>query len=321
VPEALLQVRNLKTHFRSRTREIRAVDGIDLDVHQGQIVCLVGESGSGKSVTSLSVMRLVPRPHGRIVDGTIRFDGRELLTLSEREMNAVRGNEIAMIFQEPMTALNPVLTIGEQVAEVLYVHRGTARKESLEAVTAMLRRVGVPRAEEILREYPHQLSGGLRQRAMIAMAMICGPRLLIADEPTTALDVTIQAQVLQLMKEVRQEFRTSIVLITHDLGVVAEMADQVYVMYAGQIVESVAADVLFQSPIHPYTTALMDSIPSLTAERDVLYSIPGNVPDAAAYPAGCRFASRCPIAQPSCRDHPIQLREVKPGHFVRCDLI
>jgi len=321
VPEPLLQVRNLKTHFHGRTREIRAVDGLDLDVHHGQVVCLVGESGSGKSMASLSVMRLVPRPHGRIVDGTIRFDGRDLLSLDERQMNAVRGNEIAMIFQEPMTALNPVLTIGEQVAEVLHVHRGTGRRESLDAVVAMLRRVGVPRAGEIVHEYPHQLSGGLRQRAMIAMAMICGPRLLIADEPTTALDVTIQAQVLALMKEVRREFRTSIVLITHDLGVVAEMAEHVYVMYAGQIVESVAADVLFQSPVHPYTRALMDSIPSLTAERDVLFSIPGNVPDAGAYPEGCRFAGRCPIAQPSCRDHPIPLREVKPGHFARCDLV
>jgi peptide/nickel transport system ATP-binding protein len=319
--EALLEVRNLKTHFRSRRGEIRAVDGIDLDVHHGQVVCLVGESGSGKSITSLSVIRLVPRPHGRIVAGTVRFDGRDPLALPEREMNAIRGNQVAMIFQEPMSALNPVLTIGEQISEVLQVHRRAPPREGLREAVAMLRRVGVPRAEQIVHEYPHQLSGGLRQRAMIAMAMICGPRLLIADEPTTALDVTIQAQVLELMKEMRREFRSSIVLITHDLGVVAEMADQVYVMYAGQIVESVSADTLFQSPLHPYTRALMESIPSLTVEREVLFSIPGNVPDAAAYPDGCRFAGRCPIAQPSCREHAIRLRELAPGHFVRCDLV
>ena len=311
-------MKNLKTYFIGRHTEVRAVDGIDLEVKAREIVCIVGESGSGKSVTALSIMRLVPRPRGRIVDGKINFDGRDLLGLTEREMTGIRGSEISMIFQEPMTALNPVLTIGEQIVEVLLEHTELDRKKGLARAVEMLRFVGVPRAEEIVKEFPHQLSGGLRQRVMIAAAMVCEPKLLIADEPTTALDVTIQAQVMELMKKMRDDLGTSIVLITHDLGVVAEMADQVVVMYAGQVVETAGADDLFERPLHPYTKALMESIPSLDREKDVLYSIPGMVPDARSYPSGCRFADRCPLARDECRQGPIELREVGAGRHVRC---
>lgn len=316
----LLEIENLRTYFISKDKEVRAVDGIDLIVYPGQIVCIVGESGCGKSMTSLSIMRLVPKPRGKIVSGKIKFQGRDLLSLTEDQMTDVRGNDISMIFQEPMTALNPVLTIGDQITEVLIRHRGLAKREALKKAVDMLHFVGVPSANEAVHEYPHQLSGGLRQRVMIAMAMVCEPKLLIADEPTTALDVTIQAQVLDLMKKMRQDFGTSIILITHDLGVVAEMADQVVVMYAGQVVEYASADDIFDYPLHPYTKALLAAIPSLEQEKETLYSIPGTVPDAAAFPKGCRFAARCEIAQASCFEKMPELRELKPGHFVRCDL-
>ena len=319
--EPLLEIRDLRTYFIGKDVEVRAVDGIDLTVYPRQIVCIVGESGSGKSITSLSIMRLLPQPRGKIVSGQITFGGQDLLKLTEDQMTDVRGNEISMIFQEPMTALNPVLTIGDQITEVLLRHRKLNRRQALSKAIEMLRFVGVPRAAEIVHEYPHQLSGGLRQRVMIAMAMVCEPKLLIADEPTTALDVTIQAQVLELMKKMRHDFHTAIILITHDLGVVADMADHVMVMYGGQIVESVNADDLFARPLHPYTKALMESIPSLIEEKDTLYSIPGTVPDAASFPTGCRFAQRCPLAQPSCFETAPELQQMGPGHLVRCDKV
>ena len=319
--EPLLSIRNLKTYFIGRGKEVRAVDGVDLDVYPGQIVCIVGESGCGKSMTPLSIMRLVPGPWGKIVDGQIVFDGKDLLKLTEEQMTDIRGNEIAMIFQEPMTALNPVLTVGDQITEVLLRHRDMTKRQAVEQAVEILQFVGVPRAREIMREYPHQLSGGMRQRVMIAMAMVCRPKLLIADEPTTALDMTIQAQVLELMRQLRDNFHTSIIMITHDLGVVAEMADQVVVMYAGQIVESARADDMFDNPIHPYTQALFASIPSLDETKEVLYSIPGMVPDAANYPTGCRFADRCEKVQSSCMESEQSLREVKRGHWVRCGLV
>lgn len=319
--EPLLEIKQLKTYFISKQETVRAVDGIDLQVYPRQIVCIVGESGSGKSITSLSIMQLLPRPKGQIVDGQILFNREDLTKYSEKQMTRIRGNEIAMVFQEPMTALNPVLKIGEQIVEVILRHRSMSKREAMQKAVDMLKVVGVPRAEQIVHEFPHQLSGGLRQRAMIAMAMICEPKLLIADEPTTALDVTVQLQVLELMKKMRDEFGTSIILITHDLGVVAEMAEHVVVMYAGQVVEQVNADDLFREPLHPYTKALLASIPTLEEERDVLYSIPGTVPSAAHFPPGCRFAQRCPVAQPACSQQMPALREVRHGHFVRCDIV
>src|SRR5579875_4059715 len=319
--EPLLAIRDLKTYFVSKHAEVRAVDGIDIDVQKGQIVCIVGESGCGKSMTSLSIMRLVPKPRGKIVNGEILFDGKDLLKLSDREMADMRGSEISMIFQEPMTALNPVLTIGTQISEILIRHRGMNKRQALDKAVEMLKFVGVPRANEIIHEFPHQLSGGLRQRVMIAMAMICEPKLLIADEPTTALDVTIQAQVLELMKKMREDFDTSIILITHDLGVVADMADHVVVMYAGQVVESTDADEMFSEPLHPYTQALLAAIPTLEEEKEILYAIPGTVPDAGAFPVGCRFADRCALAEAGCFEKMPDLREVKSGHFVRCHLV
>lgn len=319
--EPLLAIRDLRTYFISKNTEVRAVDGIDIDVQKGQILCVVGESGSGKSMTSLSIMRLVPKPRGKIVSGEIVLDGQDLLKLTEQQMTGVRGNDISMIFQEPMTALNPVLSIGDQITEVILRHRKITKKEALHRAVEMLKFVGVPRAEQIVREYPHQLSGGLRQRVMIAMAMVCEPKLLLADEPTTALDVTIQAQVLELMRKMRDEFGTSIILITHDLGVVAEMADHVVVMYAGQVVESTDAETLFSQPLHPYTRGLMASMPSLDEQREVLYSIPGTVPGAVNFPKGCRFADRCHMAQARCHRTMPDLREVAAGHFVRCDMI
>ena len=318
--EPLLKVRNLKTYFISRHSEVRAVDGVDFDVQKGRVLGIVGESGSGKSMTSLSIMGLVPGPSGRIVDGEIVLDGVDLLQLTERQMSDVRGNKVSMIFQEPMTALNPVLTIGEQIAEVLVRHRGMKKRDARNRAVELLRNVGFPRAQEIVDEYPHQLSGGMRQRAMIAMAMACEPMLLIADEPTTALDVTIQAQVLDLMRDLRERTGMAVLLITHDLGVIAEMADDMIVMYGGQVVESGTADEVFDTPLHPYTTALMDSIPVIEEDQERLTSIPGTVPSAANFPPGCRFADRCPIAEDICRKTMPVLRELRPNHFVRCHL-
>jgi oligopeptide/dipeptide ABC transporter ATP-binding protein len=319
--EALLQVRNLKTYFLNKNYQVKAVDGVDFDVHEGQVVGIVGESGSGKSMTSLSIMGLVPKPHGKIVEGQVLLEGRDLVPLSERELMDVRGNKIGMIFQEPMSAMNPVLRVGFQIGEVLVRHRNMSRRDAKTRATELLRSVGIPRAEQIVDQYPHELSGGMRQRAMIAMAMACEPKLLIADEPTTALDVTIQAQVLDLMKDLQKKTGTAILLITHDLGVIAETADHVVVMYGGQVVETAGADAIFEEPLHPYTNALLEAIPSIRDEKVRLASIPGTVPNAAGFPPGCRFAERCELAKPSCRETMPELRELRPGHLVRCDIV
>ena len=315
---ALLEVRDLRTHFMTDDGEFPAVDGIGFSVSAGHTLAIVGESGCGKSVTSLSIMGLVPSPPGRIHGGSIRFEGRELVGAPEREMQDLRGNGMAMIFQEPMSSLNPVFTIGEQIVEGLMRHRRITRAEARERAIAMLRKVRIPAAEQRFHEHPHKLSGGMRQRAMIAMALACEPRLLIADEPTTALDVTIQAQILSLMRELQQETGTAIILITHDLGVVAEVADEVVVMYAGRIVEQAPVQALFDTPQHPYTIGLLGSIPRLDGERDRLASIEGQVPSPLRRPSGCSFADRCPFADAQCRAAVPALREVGVRHRSAC---
>lgn len=314
----LLEIQSLKTHFFSDGRVIPAVDGVDISLREGETLGIVGESGSGKSVTSLSVMRLLPKTGARIVDGQILYKGKNLLHLSEDEMRNIRGDEIAMIFQEPMTSLNPVFTIGQQLSETVMLHRGYSKKEARDHSIGMLKKVHIPRAEKIVDEYPHQLSGGMRQRVMIAMAMSCNPELLIADEPTTALDVTIQAQILDLMRELRNTQGTSILLITHDLGVVAEMCDRVVVMYAGQVVEQADVYTLFENPTHPYTQGLMKSMPKVDADLERLDSIPGNVPLPGTIKQGCRFASRCPYVEAKCLAEEPPLFTVKNGQQSRC---
>ncbi len=315
----LLTVRDLQTHFVTRDATRRAVDGVSFSLERGQNLGIVGESGCGKSVTALSVMRLVPIPPGRIVGGQIIYKGRDLLALSERDMRRVRGAEISMIFQEPMTSLNPVFTVGAQVAEVYQVHWKLNRRESFDRAVEMLKQVRIPDPARRAREYPHQMSGGMRQRVMIAMALACNPDLLIADEPTTALDVTVQAQILRLMNELQEQFNSAVMMITHDLGVVAETSDHVAVMYAGQIVEASATTPLFERPLHPYTQGLMRSVPRLewVARRQPIHPIPGSVPDPAHFPEGCRFHPRCPFAGEGCRE-PQQLTEVLTGQQVRC---
>jgi len=320
VSPPLLAVRQLKTHFFTADGVVRAVDGVDLTIAPGQTVGLVGESGCGKSVTALSIMRLVPPP-GRIVGGEIWLNGRDLLTLPERDLPRIRGKEIAMIFQEPMTALNPVFTIGEQIAETILAHENVSRAEARDRAIAMLRTVGLPHPEQRYAAYPHELSGGMRQRAMIAIALACGPQLLIADEPTTALDVTIQAQILELLKALQAERRMALLLITHDLGVIAEMAEEVAVMYAGQIVEQADVLSLFRAPKHPYTQGLLRSLPTLeTPRHQRLAIIPGTVPTMRRLPAGCRFAPRCPQAMPVCHTTPPDLGRLADGRWVRCHL-
>jgi peptide/nickel transport system ATP-binding protein len=315
---ALLEVKDLGTWFYTRQGIVKAVDNVDFQVAAGETLAIVGESGCGKSMTALSLMRLIPDPPGRIVSGTVKLGGRELLTLSEEEMRRVRGNEISMIFQEPMTSLNPVMTIGKQISEALILHRDMDRKAALKRAVEMLDLVRIPEPAQRAKEYPHQLSGGMRQRAMIAMALACNPKVLIADEPTTALDVTIQAQILELIVELQREFSAAVILITHDLGVVAEMADDVAVMYAGQIVERAPVRDLFARPEHPYTVGLLGSIPRLDEKRERLPSIEGRVPDMTRPPVGCRFAARCPFVEPACRDAEPALVEVAPGHLTRC---
>ncbi|PFO08643.1 peptide ABC transporter ATP-binding protein [Bacillus sp. AFS076308] len=317
----ILQIKNLKVSFQSGKTLLPAVDGISFNLREGEILGIVGESGSGKSVTSLATMGLIPSPPGKIEDGQIIFEGRDLINISEKEWRKVRGNQISMIFQEPMTSLNPLFTIGNQVMEAIKLHTNLSKREALVRGIELLRLVGIPRAEGILKEYPHQLSGGMRQRIMIAMAMACNPKVLIADEPTTALDVTIQAQILALMKDLNKKTNTSIILITHDLGVVAEICERVIVMYSGQIVEQGDVRTILKNPQHPYTKGLLKSVPELRGKKERLYSIPGTVPAPGTIQNGCRFAPRCSEAFGKCHEEEPQLLTLeKEEHEVRCFL-
>lgn len=300
--EPILQVKNLKTYFKTDQGLAKAVDDVSFSLSAGTTLSVVGESGCGKSVTALSVMGLVPQPPGIKAGGQILFEGRDLLTLPERQLRAIRGNDISMIFQEPMTSMNPVFRVGHQLSSVIQLHRGLNKTDARKESIRLLEQVGIPAPDRRIDDYPHQMSGGMLQRAMIAMALACDPKVLIADEPTTALDVTIQAQILELLRELQAERGMAILLITHDLGVVAENADEVVVMYAGKKVEHATATELFKSPRHPYTLGLFASLPSLQKAREKLYVIKGNVPAATQFPLGCRFNNRCPFAQPRCVD-------------------
>ncbi|NOU96885.1 ATP-binding cassette domain-containing protein [Paenibacillus sp. LMG 31456] len=315
--QPVLQVKGVKTHFFTENGAVPSVDGITFNLFKGEILGIVGESGSGKSVTSLSVMRLIEHP-GKIVEGEIRYQDRDLLQLEESEMRRIRGREIGMIFQEPLTALNPVFRIGHQIQESLMNHYKLNKQEAKQRVLELLRRVNIARPESVYEAFPHELSGGMRQRAMIAMAISCNPKILIADEPTTALDVTIQAQILRIMKEIIEKEGSSVILITHDLGVIAEMADRVAVMYAGQIVEQCDVFTLFREPKHPYTKGLLKSTPKLHNLKETLDSIEGSVPNPLFMPSGCRFHPRCPYATESCTKHEPELIEPAPDHQVRC---
>ena len=319
--EQILAVKDLQTTFFTDSGQIPAVDHINFHLNDGEVLGIVGESGCGKSVTSLSVMGLVPSPPGKIVGGEILYKGRDLTRLSEKEMRKIRGNDIAMIFQEPMTSLNPLFTIGNQMSEAILIHAKKTAKKQVEArAVEMLKLVGLPRAEELMSEYPHQLSGGMRQRVMIAMALVCDPKILIADEPTTALDVTIQAQILKLMKELNDRLGTAILLITHDLGVVAEVCERVIVMYAGQVIEEAPTKLIFDDPQHPYTRGLIQSVPDMRFKKERLYSIPGNVPKPGTITNGCRFAARCEFAFDRCRNENPELYLTADVHQTRCFL-
>ncbi len=318
---ALLEISNVQTYFFTDDGVAKAVDGVDYAVNAGETLAVVGESGCGKSVTALSIMRLIPEPPGKIVGGEIRFDGQNLLTLSQQQMRKIRGNKISMIFQEPMTSLNPVFSIGSQIAEAVRLHQRLSRKDALDRAVDMLRLVGISSPGQRVREYPHQLSGGMRQRAMIAMALSCHPTLLIADEPTTALDVTIQAQILDLMANLKAEFNASIMLITHDLGIVAETAARVVVMYAGKVVEEADVYAIFEQPLHPYTVGLLESIPKLdpqAAKQNRLQEIRGSVPMPSHLPTGCHFHPRCPKCRDICRTETPPLKKHEKNHKVRC---
>jgi peptide/nickel transport system ATP-binding protein/oligopeptide transport system ATP-binding protein len=336
--EPLLTVTDLVTQFDTEDGRVTAVDGVSFDVMPGETLGIVGESGSGKSVTALSVIRLIQTPPGRIAGGRVTFKGRDLLGLPDHEMREIRGDEISMIFQEPMTSLNPLFTVGDQIMEAVLLHQDRDRQRARERAVEMLRKVGIPSPEKRVDQYPHQMSGGMRQRVMIAMALACNPSLLIADEPTTALDVTIQAQILDLIGKLKQDTGASVMLITHDLGVIAETADRVIVMYAGQIVETGDVDTIFDRPMHPYTSGLLQSIPRLTEDKDRLHSIEGIVPSPFDMPKGCRFAPRCPLADAQCTSwgagpgpgrspspspgpgarEAVPLVAIEPGHEVRC---
>ncbi|HDS85019.1 MAG TPA: ABC transporter ATP-binding protein [Phycisphaerales bacterium] len=316
----LLSIRNLSTHFYTELGLVRAVQEVSFDLHAGKTLAVVGESGCGKSVTALSVMRLIPYPPGRIVAGDIQFSGRSLLCLPESRMRQIRGNEIAMIFQEPMTSLNPVFTVGNQITEAIRLHRGLNTRQARAQAIEMMRRVGIADPQRRIDEYPHQMSGGMRQRVMIAMALSCSPKLLIADEPTTALDVTIQAQILDLLRQLQREHRMSIMLITHDLGVVAENADDVAVMYASRVVESATVRPLFENPLHPYTQGLLRSLPRLGERKHRLDVIGGAVPNPLDFPSGCKFHPRCPVGKDDrrCQTEEPPLKEVSAGRCVAC---
>jgi oligopeptide/dipeptide ABC transporter ATP-binding protein len=317
----VLDVRDLRTYFETGRGTVRAVDGVDINVGAGRTLGIVGESGCGKTVLALSILRLVPSPPGRIVGGRVILNGLDLLTLSEEEMRQIRGREISMIFQEPMTSLNPVFRVGEQIAEVLRYHRGLKRSDALANSVEMLRMVGIPSPAMRVKDYPHQMSGGMRQRVMIAIAMACRPHVMLADEPTTALDVTIQAQMIDMIKRLQEETGASVILITHDLGVISEAAQDVAVMYAGQIVEQCSARELFTSPLHPYTVGLLESIPRMdgpTGREVFLRDIPGAVPPLYDIPAGCRFRDRCRESLPICNRNDPVLEALTPGHKIRC---
>ncbi|NWF53857.1 MAG: ABC transporter ATP-binding protein [Syntrophaceae bacterium] len=316
--ETLLQVRDLRTHFFTLAGVVRAVDGVSFDLAPGETLGLVGESGCGKSVTALSIMRILPEPAGRIVGGSIRFRDRELTTLPEKAMEKIRGEKIAMVYQEPMTALNPAFTIGDQLGEVFRFHQGLERRQALERAADLLQQVGIPSPKTRVRDYPHQLSGGMRQRAVIAMAMACNPEILIADEPVTALDVTIQAQILDLILNLRSRLGMSLILISHDLGVVANMVERVIVMYAGRMVESAGVEEIFRFPLHPYTRGLFQSIPRIGRRVENLPEIPGSVPNLLNLPAGCKFANRCPEVMDRCRREEPPLFRAGEDHESRC---
>ncbi len=313
-----LQIKDLRVSFESDKKKVEVVSGVSLSVPEGKVVGVVGESGCGKTVTALSVMRLIPEPPGSIDSGEIIFDGGDLLSYSDRDMRAVRGNRISMIFQEPISSLNPVFTVGDQIGEALKTHTRLSNSEVRDRVIELLNLVGIPSAEQRMKNYPHEMSGGMSQRVMIAMALSCNPEVLIADEPTTALDVTIQAGILELIDELRVKMGMAVLLITHDLGIIAEVADEVYVMYAGKVVEHADTRDLFASPKHPYTVGLLNSIPDLKESKEVLKAIPGVVPSPGNYPAGCRFQDRCPMVIDRCRSQEPPLSDVGVRHYSAC---
>ncbi|MCL8482432.1 MULTISPECIES: ABC transporter ATP-binding protein [Bradyrhizobium] len=317
----LLEIKGLKTYFNSDEGQVQAVDGVDISINRGETLCVVGESGSGKTVTAMSVLKLIAMPPGRIAGGQILWQGRDLVPLGSSEMNKIRASEIAIVFQEPMTSLNPVYTVGDQIAEVIRLHQGLSKKAAMERAAEMLALVQLPNPQRRIHDYPHHFSGGQRQRVMIAMALSCNPKLLIADEPTTALDVTIQAQILDLLLDMKERLGMSIMLITHAMGVVAEVAQRVVVMYAGRVAEEAPVERLFANPRHPYTQGLIRSIPRIdlaAVKKSRLESIPGSVPKLINPPEGCRFASRCRFAIPDCTRAQPELREIEPGHKVAC---
>jgi oligopeptide/dipeptide ABC transporter ATP-binding protein len=316
--ESALEIKDLRVSFSSEGRKVEVVSGVTLSIPQGRIVGVVGESGCGKTVTALSIMRLIPEPPGRIEGGEIIFDGANLLEYGDREMRSLRGNRISMIFQEPISSLNPVFNVGEQIGEALRTHLKITKSEEKKRVIELLRLVGIPAPERRVKNYPHELSGGMSQRVMIAMALACSPEVLIADEPTTALDVTIQAGILELIDDLRIKMGMAVLLITHDLGIIAEVADTVYVMYAGKVVEHAVTRELFKNPKHPYTVGLLNSIPDLRESKEKLDAIPGVVPSPGSFPPGCRFQDRCPLVIERCRREEPPLEEHAPGHYSAC---